>query len=728
MSLATFSPSRKRMAEESSPSTLPPNLASSVSPTVIGQQWLLAGAATAAEQEQEEQPHRHHHYDDTASGKKKQHQWVFVLPVLLLEFLAIGLTRAVLPSILLQEYGSKVYLVLGSADCIRGLLAFFACPLFGKLSDLWGRKHCLLITVLGSCAPVCSLALFSWHATTVLVHDDGSNGDEIIVGVGLLEDNDADYPTSFMTMGNNSSSSSSSSLLHYYYQNGTALGDHLPEGVTTKLHYTMPPSAIPLFVMLLSLSGIFSSTFTLIFAYISDTVETRNERVSAFGLALACFGLSFTIGPMAGGYLAHSHTHYVFTCSLILTIMDLIYIQFVLPESLSQTRPFKASLKAIFKSSSSAATGATSTTTTWSPMQSVTFLLRDPFLRNVGQVAFYYYTGVWAVISTLSLYAVQRFGLTPERLGELMSALGLCTMMAEAVLVRLIIPWVGEKKAIQIGLVSFALQCLVLGAANQAWHLFVCVGFSLLGNLVYPSLSSLVSGTVDPESNGEALGAINGVKALTEGIGPLIFGALMTISEGTDLPGWPYWIAAILVLKAYQASKDLPFDGSANDSLASQGGGGGRGAGEEDGFVYELQFKQRRQQQGKNTNQKYNHYANPSSTSLAWLDNNSEPKPRDGEEYQALLSLSDVEEDDEEGGNHQEQEEVVVRMPYRDTPNAPLPISSSDDYLLTEETTPPSFAIPPSMRRVTDAVSNNTDDGIIPSFPPTGTGTNSDPE
>ena len=122
-----------------------------------------------------------------------------------------------------------------------------------------------------------------------------------------------------------------------------------------------------------------------------------------------------------------------------------------------------------------------------------------------------------------------------------MSALGLSTMVAEAVLVRFMVPLVGEKRAIRIGLMSFALQCLVLGAANEGWQLFVCVAFSMLGNLVYPSLSSLVSGTVPPDSVGEALGAINGIKALTEGMGPLFFGALMTVSEHTAFPGSPYW-------------------------------------------------------------------------------------------------------------------------------------------------------------------------------------------
>ena len=59
---------------------------------------------------------------------ERQGRHFHVLPVLLLEFLALALTRAVLPPMLLQQYGNRTYLVLGCADCIRGLLAFGACP------------------------------------------------------------------------------------------------------------------------------------------------------------------------------------------------------------------------------------------------------------------------------------------------------------------------------------------------------------------------------------------------------------------------------------------------------------------------------------------------------------------------------------------------------------------------------------------------------------------------
>merc|ERR1712176_1270330 len=99
----------------------------------------------------------------------------------------------------------------------------------------------------------------------------------------------------------------------------------------------------------------------------------------------------------------------------------------------------------------------------WNPWDSIGLILHDPFLRKVGQVAFFYYTGLWAVLSTLSLYAVQHFQMSRQTLGELMSALGLSTMVAEAVLVRFLVPLVGEKRSIRIGLISFGLQCFALG-------------------------------------------------------------------------------------------------------------------------------------------------------------------------------------------------------------------------------------------------------------------------
>lgn len=327
---------------------------------------------------------------------------------------------------------------MGIAECTRGILAFFACPLFGRFSDVVGRRKCLLVTVAGTLTPVCSLAFW---------------GVDNIVTYGRYNIN-----------------------------------------------------RIDIFVALLALSGMFSSTFTLTFAYISDVVKDREGRVAAYGLALATFGLSFTIGPLLGGYLANVdddgkghggrsswianliHTeddsrsliqttnsseihpllgqHRVFLSTFILSVLDLLYIHFILPESLSLEQNVnndddemdsdknQSTVIAATASESNIALPAgvgvsrRSSSSWWNPFDSIRYLTNDPLLSTVGRVTFLYYTALHAVVSTLILYAVRQFHMGPHQLGELMAALGLSTMLSEAVLVRIAIPALGEKRAI----------------------------------------------------------------------------------------------------------------------------------------------------------------------------------------------------------------------------------------------------------------------------------------
>lgn len=316
-----------------------------------------------------------------------------------------------------------------------------------------------------------------------------------------------------------------------------------------------------------------------------------------------------------------------------MTVVDLIYIYAVLPESLPTTNNNNNNGGA----GSSIASFDLKATATWSPMETMRIITVDPFLRLVGKVAFLYYTALWSIISTLVLYAAKRFHLGPERLGELMSALGFSTMIAEAIMVRILVPMLGEKKSMRLGLAAFSVQCIILGLAYESWHLFACILFSMLGNLVYPSLSSLVSSSVEPSAVGEALGAINGIKALTEGIGPLVFGSLMTISEHSALPGWPYLLAALIVYVAYYYAQFLP---DSNDEE----------------YVHELERKKQKQNSSGDTQTPprylrfFSQTTKPTTATTAYAE-------EDDDEYEGLLGaseeqvamLSEIEESDEEG-------------------------------------------------------------------------------
>jgi MFS family permease len=392
------------------------------------------------------------------------HPHLAVLPVLLLEFLALALTRAVLPSLLLKRFGSRTYVIMGGAECIRGILAFFACPLFGKLSDVWGRRPCLLITVMGTLAPVCSLAFWKpdgYHQSSSSIDTETSEN--------LLTTLEPEFD------GVDAGDASGSSWLPTFLF-----------GMDSKqLSINFLPSLhrIDVFVALLALSGVFASTFTLTFAYISDVVKDRDGRVAAYGLALATFGLSFTVGPLLGGYFANVDDdgkgrggrsflnimnidkddkgtsdqssgdihpigqHRVFVTTLVLALLDLFYIHFLLPESLDNSKRNELENSSVLMdvSSSEAETSSTSnvpfpggagvsrraSSTWWNPFSSITLLTSDPLLSSIGRITFLYYTSLHAVVSTLVLYAARQFHLGPHRLGELMAALGLSTMVSE---------------------------------------------------------------------------------------------------------------------------------------------------------------------------------------------------------------------------------------------------------------------------------------------------------
>jgi MFS family permease len=92
-------------------------------------------------------------------------------------------------------------------------------------------------------------------------------------------------------------------------------------------------STIVIRTVFVCLSGLFAATFPLTFAYIADCVDTDN-RAAAYGLALATFGLSFSIGPILGGYASIEYgDRYVFLTSFLLVVVDVVYIAAVLPET-----------------------------------------------------------------------------------------------------------------------------------------------------------------------------------------------------------------------------------------------------------------------------------------------------------------------------------------------------------------------------------------------------------
>jgi len=84
------------------------------------------------------------------------------LVVIFLEFFAWGLLTTPMITVLNDTFPDHTFLMNGMIMGIKGLLSFLSAPLVGALSDIWGRKFFLLVTVFFTCAPIPLIHINTW--------------------------------------------------------------------------------------------------------------------------------------------------------------------------------------------------------------------------------------------------------------------------------------------------------------------------------------------------------------------------------------------------------------------------------------------------------------------------------------------------------------------------------------------------------------------------------------
>uniref|UniRef100_A0A3Q3A1L1 Major facilitator superfamily (MFS) profile domain-containing protein n=1 Tax=Kryptolebias marmoratus TaxID=37003 RepID=A0A3Q3A1L1_KRYMA len=84
--------------------------------------------------------------------------------VIFLEFFAWGLLTTPMLTVLHETFPQHTFLMNGLIQGVKGLLSFMSAPLIGALSDVWGRRSFLLITVFFTCAPIPLMRLSPWYA------------------------------------------------------------------------------------------------------------------------------------------------------------------------------------------------------------------------------------------------------------------------------------------------------------------------------------------------------------------------------------------------------------------------------------------------------------------------------------------------------------------------------------------------------------------------------------
>lgn len=287
------------------------------------------------------------------------------------------------------------------------------------------------------------------------------------------------------------------------------------------------------------IAGIMGASFSTATAYIAD-ISSPEKRAQNFGLIGAAFGLGFIIGPVIGGISSKWGTNVPFLIAAGLTLLNVMYGFFVLPESLSKDHRRAFDWKRA------------------NPISSLQNLKKYPVVSGLVISLVLTFIASHAVQSNWSFYTIYKFNWTPEIVGYSLAVVGVLVAFVQGFLIRKIIPRLGEVKSIYLGMSFSALGLLLFGLASESWMMFAFLIPYCLGGIAGPSIQGVISSQVPANEQGELQGALTSLMSLCGVFGPLLMTNLFAFATAKDsvfhAPGAPFFLASCLTLISFYLS------------------------------------------------------------------------------------------------------------------------------------------------------------------------------
>jgi len=371
------------------------------------------------------------------------------LVVIFLEFFAWGLLTSPMINVLNQTFPTNTFLMNGLIFGIKGILSFLAAPLVGALSDIWGRKFFLFVTVFFTCLPIPLMKINAW----------------------------------------------------WYFA-------------------------------MISISGVFAVTFSVVFAYVADVTEEA-DRSAAYGLVSATFAASLVTSPALGAYIEKMYSEeVVVVVATIISVLDVAFILLAVPESL----PDKVRNPLADKGDKGGDKGGEDKVVA----KGLTFEQVDPFasLRNIWKdktilmlcvTVFLSYLPEAGQYSCFFVYLRLVMNFSKEAVAMFIAAIGILSVIAQTGLLTLLMKTLGSKHTIMVGLLFEMLQLMWYGFGSQTWMMWAAGILAAVSSITYPAISAFVSMHADADQQGLVQGMITGMRGLCNGLGPAMFGLIFSL-------------------------------------------------------------------------------------------------------------------------------------------------------------------------------------------------------
>ncbi len=280
-----------------------------------------------------------------------------------------------------------------------------------------------------------------------------------------------------------------------------------------------------------TLSGITGASFTAASAYIAD-VSKPEERAQNFGLIGGAFGIGFILGPALGGLLGQWGARVPFWAAAGLAFANLLYGYFILPESLKpeNRRPF------VLREAN--------------PVGALAVLGRYPVVWGLtGALAAANLAGQ-CLQSTWVLFTTARFGWNVRDTGISLAAFGAISLLFQTGLGRVILPRLGERRVVLIGLAIGVVEYIGYGTATQGWMVYAIMLAAGLSFLSGQATQGLLSRQVGDNEQGTLQGALASLNSLMGIFGPVLATGLFAYFTRPGLahpvPGVSFFLASAL--------------------------------------------------------------------------------------------------------------------------------------------------------------------------------------
>ena len=282
------------------------------------------------------------------------------------------------------------------------------------------------------------------------------------------------------------------------------------------------------------LAGITGATFTAAGAYIAD-VSKPEERAKNFGIIGAAFGMGFIIGPLLGGLVSHyGGLRAPFFVAAGLAMLNWLYGYFILPESLKPENRRAFDWKRA------------------NPVGSLLNLRRYPVILSLTASLMFIYVAGHANQSTWTYITMEKFGWDSREVGFSLAFVGFAIGVVQGGLTRILIPKLGERNSVFIGLGLYAIGFVLFAFATKGWMMYAFMIPFSLGGLAGPALQGIISNQVPANEQGELQGALTSLVSITSIIGPLLmtylFAHFTAPQASVHFAGAPFLMGAVLSL------------------------------------------------------------------------------------------------------------------------------------------------------------------------------------